>query len=63
MKALLVAHTVITTKEQAIDLTKRLNKYFEHDKSIEMAFVVDDYISQLVEKGFLTWEEVEQIEK
>lgn len=60
MKALLVAHTVITTKQQAKDLIKRLNEYFERDRSIATAIVVDDYMEQIVNAGFLTWEEAEE---
>lgn len=62
MKALIIAGTVITTKEQAKNLVKRLNNYFLEDMSVEMAFVIDDYTNRLVEAGFLTWEEIEEIE-
>lgn len=61
MKALLVAHTVITSKQQAKDLVKRLNRHFEEDRSVAMANVIDDYTEQLVNAGFLTWEEAEEV--
>lgn len=60
MKPLLVAHTVIATKQQAEDLVKRLNGYFERDRSVETAVVVDYYMEQIVNAGFLTWEEAEE---
>lgn len=60
MKPLLVAHTVIATKQQAKDLVKRLNGYFERDRSVETAVVVDYYMEQIVNAGFLTWEEAEE---
>ena len=61
MKTLSIAGTVITTKEQAKKLIKKLNRYFLEDKSFEMSLVIDDYTERLVNAGFLTWEEVEAI--
>lgn len=62
MKSLLIANTVITNKEQAKCLVKKLNHYFEGKKSYETAFVIDELTERLVDAGFLTWEEVEGIE-
>lgn len=62
MKSLIIANTVITTKEQAKNLIKRLNSYFVKDTSIGMSLVIDDYTKRLVNAGFLTWEEAEEIE-
>lgn len=62
MKALLIAHTVIANKQQAKNLVKRLNKYFLEDTSIAMSTVITNYEEQLVNAGFLTWEEVEEAE-
>lgn len=59
MKALMIANTVITNKTQAINLIKRLNGYFDTDKSYSMALVIDDYTERLVNAGFLTWEEAD----
>lgn len=61
MKSLLIANTVITNKEQAKRLVKKLNQCFDESKSYEMAFVVDELTERLVNVGFLTWEEVEEI--
>ena len=60
MKSLLIANTVIATKQQAKDLIRKLNSYFEESRCIEMALVIDDYTEKLVNAGFLTWEEAEQ---
>lgn len=59
MKSLLIANTVITTKEQAKNLVKRLNSYFMEDTSYEMSLVIDEMTEKLVNDGFLTWEEAE----
>ena len=59
MKALLIANTVITNRAQALNLVARLNKYFEEDRSIAMALVIDDYTERLVNAGFITWDDVE----
>lgn len=60
MKALLIAGTVITEKEQALNLVRKLNKYFKDDISPAMAAVTDDYTEWLVNAGFITWDEAEQ---
>ena len=60
MKSLIIAGTVITTKQQAKNLIKRLNGYFLKDKSMEMSLAISDYEERLVSAGFLTWEEVEE---
>lgn len=62
MKALLVANTVITTKEQAKNLIKRLNSLFLEDTSIGMTLAIDDYTERLVSAGFLSWEDAEELE-
>ncbi|MBQ9700098.1 MAG: hypothetical protein IJV71_05685 [Lachnospiraceae bacterium] len=62
MKPILVAHTVIATKAQALELVKRLISYLLDDMSCEMAYVIDTYTEQLVNAGFLTWEEAEAAE-
>lgn len=59
MKAIVIAGTVITNKGQAINLLKRLNRYFDGDRSYEMAIALDDYTERLVNAGFLTWEEAD----
>lgn len=59
MKSLIIAGTVISNREQALNLVKRLNKYFETDKSIEMALALDHYAEQLINAGFITWDDVE----
>lgn len=59
MKALLIANTVITNKEQARNLMKKLNSFFLEEKTYEMASVIDEYAERLVSAGFLTWEETE----
>lgn len=61
MKALLIENTVITNKNQAKRLVKKLNQYFEESKSYEMAFVIDELTERLVNAGFLTWGEAEEI--
>ena len=61
MKTLLIANTVITTKEQAKELLVRLNSYFLESKSYEMALAIDNYTERLVAAGFLTWEEAEAV--
>lgn len=61
MKTLLIANTVITTKEQAKELLARLNSYFLESKSYEMALAIDNYTERLVAAGFLTWEEAEAV--
>lgn len=60
MKGLLIAGTVITNKEQAKSLIRSLNNYFAEDISVEMALAIDNYMEQIVNAKFLTWEEVEQ---
>ena len=60
MKALSIANTIITTKQQAVNLIKKLNQYFEDNINIEMALAVDNYTEQMVNAGFLTWEEAEE---
>ena len=60
MKALSIANTIITTKQQAVNLIKKLNQYFEDNINIEMALAVDNYTEQIVNAGFLTWEEAEE---
>lgn len=59
MKTLIIAGTVITNRAQALNLVKRLNKYFETDKSIEMALALDRYTEQLVNAGFITWSDID----
>lgn len=59
MKTIIIAGTVITNKAQALNLLNRLNKYFESDKSIEMALAIDGYTEQLVTAGFITWNDAE----
>lgn len=59
MKALLIANTVITNKEQARNFMKKLNSFFLEEKTFEMASVIDEYAERLVSAGFLTWEETE----
>ena len=61
MKSLLIAGAVITTRQQAIRLIKKLNQQFVSDKCYEMALVIDDYTEKLVIAGFLTWDEAEAI--
>lgn len=61
MKIIKVANTLVSNKRQAIQVLKRLNKYFTEDKSYEMAIVIDDYTERLVNAGFITWEEAEVI--
>lgn len=62
MKSLIIAGTVIASKESAKNLVKRLNAHFLSDTSREMAYVIDDHVQSLVTAGFLTWEEVEELE-
>lgn len=59
MKTIIIAGTVITNKAQALNLLNRLNKYFESDKSIEMALAIDNYTEQLINAGFITWTDAE----
>lgn len=59
MKAITIANTVITNRQQALNLVSRLNKYFESDKSYEMALVIDDYTERLVSAGFISWDDVQ----
>mgnify|MGYP006894431920 FL=1 len=61
MKIIKVENTLVSNKRQAIQVLKRLNKYFTEDKSYEMAIVIDDYTERLVNAGFITWEEAEVI--
>ncbi len=61
MKSLLIAGTVITTKEQAQNLIRKLNLRFLEDKCYEMATVIDDYTERLISAGFLTWDEAEAL--
>ena len=59
MKHIMIANTVITNRQQALNLVSRLNKLFETDKSYEMALVIDDYTERLVSAGFITWCDVQ----
>lgn len=59
MKALLIAGTVITNREQALGLVSRLNAYFADDCTIECALAIDQMCEQLVNAGFITWADVE----
>lgn len=60
MKSLLIAGTVITNKEQARNLVTRVNTLF--DGSMESSVAIYDIENQLVNAGFITWEEVETAE-
>ena len=59
MKAIMIANTVITNRQQALNLVSRLSKHFETDKSYEMALVIDDYTERLVSAGFIDWDDVQ----
>lgn len=59
MKAIMIANTVITNRQQALNLVSSLNKHFETDKSYEMALVIDDYTERLVNAGFISWDDVQ----
>lgn len=61
MKALLIANTIITTKEQAINLINKLNTEFMKDKTYEMSMAIDSYVENIVNAGFLTWEETDSV--
>ena len=56
MRAIVIAGTVITNKEQALDLIERLNNYF--DGSYESALAIDQMQEQLVNAGFVGWNEI-----
>lgn len=61
MKALLIANTIITTKEQAINLINKLNTEFMKDKTYELSMAIDSYVENIVNAGFLTWEETDSV--
>ena len=60
MKSLLICGTIIINKTQAKNLVNRVNKLF--DGSMESSVAILDIEAQLVNAGFLTWEEVELAE-
>ena len=60
MKPLFILGTFITNKESAKNLVTRL--YNRFDGSMESSVAIGEVKSQIVNAGFLTWDEVEAAE-
>lgn len=60
MKPLFVLGTFITNKESARSLVNRL--YSRFDGTMESSVAIGEVETQIVNAGFLTWQEVEAAE-
>lgn len=60
MKPLFILGTFITNKESARSLVNRL--YSRFDGTMESSVAIGEVESQIVNAGFLTWDEVEAAE-
>lgn len=60
MKPLFILGTFITNKESARSLVNRLYSHF--DGTMESSVAIGEVETQIVNAGFLTWDEVEAAE-
>ena len=58
MKSIIICNTVITSKEQAMNLVRWLNSQF--DKTVESAIAIDELTERLVNAGFITWQDASE---
>lgn len=61
MKSMIITGTLIT-KETAPGYLKRIAGYLLQDLTMEASVVLSDIESRIVKAGWLTWQEVEEIE-
>lgn len=61
MKSMIITGTLIT-KETAPGYLKRVAGYLQRDLTMEASNVLSEIESRIVNAGWLTWAEVEEIE-